>query len=99
MDYKILFIFFTFCGSIIHYAVSNYASSLFFEVDSFYIKYHTKSHFDQDKYHQWVKGVNLGLGSVRAGWRRGVGQGWKESGENLKLQKRSRAPSDGERSH
>ena len=43
MDYKIITIFFSFFGSIMHDATSNHVSSLFFEVDSFYIKYHTKT--------------------------------------------------------
>ena len=43
MDYKILTIFFTFFGSIMHDGMSNHVSSLFFEVDSFYVKYHTNT--------------------------------------------------------
>ena len=39
MDYKIITLFFLFFGSILNDAMSNHATSLFFEVDSFYSHY------------------------------------------------------------
>ena len=41
MEYKIIAIIFLFFGSILHDAMSNHVSSLFFEIDSFYSKYNT----------------------------------------------------------